>query len=75
MTFLSVTPDAFLAEVSAVPRRRAVARPAPLAAHLMATVIVAAALFVPAAEAQAKLKRLGIVFTIVQQRCMASLSA
>ena len=74
MTFLSVTPDTLLAHVSGTARARADSRPASRGAHLMATLIVAAALFVPGAVVQAKWNRLGVVLNIVQQRCLTSLS-
>ena len=74
MTFLSVTPDTFIVDASARARPRVESRPAPRAAHLMATLIVAATLFVPGAVVQAKWSRLGVVLTIMEQRCMASLS-
>lgn len=74
MTFLSVTPDALFHEAPAAARPYAPALRPPRAAHLAATLIVAAALFVPGAVVQAKWSRLGVVFSIVHQRCMASLA-
>ncbi|MDX7953941.1 hypothetical protein P7D22_22565 [Lichenihabitans sp. Uapishka_5] len=72
MTFLSVTPDAFWDAVPAAPTRARVARSVGITAPVVAALLSAAVLTVPASVVETKAAKLGLVLTFARHRVLAS---